>query len=210
MTVTAREERNHLIDLLVIAIDSGSMYGKSADHVLRIKLRSFSDSTIEIISQTAAWNRNQKNLRYRYMYSVLTECSEVMVREMMFHRPHFVQDINTTEAMEAIHGLHMLEYFKDTHPKLEDLTGRDLEVAKAYLNVTAALHEHAERESLTDGEGPEQYTMYINDKKLSDCIIAHPEMSEAMVRFIMDRNTGDSDLIRAYVQDGTALRDGIL
>jgi hypothetical protein len=133
----------------------------------------------------------------------------------MFYRPHFSNASDLTNASPTVlpfgvvHGLHHLDRFKN-HEHLEELTGRDFETAVAFMDVTAALYKHTMREQLSYKIGEGIAYTHITDTDLHDLISEYPDKADEMIAIIRERQTGDAALIRTYVENGTALREGML
>jgi hypothetical protein len=201
------EARDAKIERLIVEMNIAILYGKESDEHVRASLATFSDSTLDLISTTAAWHRSMGLPRLRFMLSVITETRESSLRGIMSMVPLFRDDLTTEDTSKLACGLRHLDQFNGQN--LEDLTGRDRELAADLINVAAVVYLNLGDDVLeeTDDEYGEP-TMHVH-QDLADLIASHPTQVEAIKGFIRDRDTADVEVIREYLQIG-ALRDGVL
>lgn len=199
-------ERDALIAKLVAGMDLSVLYGDTGENALA----RFSDSTLSLIESTVSWNASKGNLRRRFMESAITSASEPATRELMFCIQLINNDLSSHEAFIFITGLHHLNHFRHT-PRLEELTGKDLRIAAAFLNITAAIWENTDMETyLAVHESDEEYAEYIKDPELQAIIVQNPEAAETIISYISERGTADTDGIRGYLSNAMAIRKGTL
>ena len=208
---SAKPRRSKIIDTLMDELDFALVYNGGSASGFRAKLESLSDSTIDMIGATASWLQEHGISRYQLLYPLVSVSNEQLVREVLFHRPHFTGKIETSTAIQIINGLHYLDRFKKTG-KLDELSSRDLAIAKAILNVTAALHEHAAGNALIDemGEGFDEDAIYIFNLDLVDLISEHHDKAPQMVAFVKEYGTDDDEHMLSYITNHDALRVGTL
>jgi hypothetical protein len=202
--------RNKLMDSIMDAISISFGYSGTPPHKLHAKLDGFSTDTLEIIGNTCAWSKQLPVPVSRVMFEILNDEDEPLIREVMSCLPFIDRDINLPAAagVRIIAGLHHLDHFKD-HEDLAVLEEHDFKTAVAFINVTAYLVQYAESESLmmsSDGTG----SYHLANADLHDLIVTHPDKADQMIKIISERTTGDAALIRSYVENGTALREGAL
>lgn len=206
-----KSRRTEIIDTLMDELDFALVYNGGSARGFRSKLEALSDSTIDMIWATSNWVQEQGLSRYELLHPLITLGREQMIREVVFHRPHFTEQIETRAAIQIINGLKYLDQFQKAE-KLDELSGRELAIAKAVLNVTAALHGHAAGNTLIDeiGEGLDDDVIYIFNPDLVDLIAEHHGKSPQMVAFIKEYGTDDDEHMLDYIQNHHALRDGTL
>lgn len=202
--------RNKLTDEIMSAMSTGFSYSNTPPQKIEARLAGFSTRTLEIIDKACAWNRQRPMPTPRTIFETLRDEPETVIREFMSYLPFIDEEINLPQAagVRITAGLHHLPYFKD-HDDLSALEERGFETAVAFINVTAYLVQYAESDSLmmsSDGTG----SYHLADADLHDLIVAHPDKADQMIKIISERKTGDAALIRAYIENGTALREGAL
>jgi hypothetical protein len=207
----AMAEREERIYALILELDFRSFYGQRSEEEAQKCLYAFSDSTLDLIEKASAWNKNQGHPRFKFMFHVITELDEQNVREAMFYWPHYINDLDTAEAIGFVKGLRMLDRFKGM-TNLETLTGIDLDTAIAFLNVTATLDEDIVCEHLENAyvDGSDDESIFINKKDLHDLIVDHYDRADQIRTFIKERGTTDAAVIREYLENHAALNAGAL
>lgn len=208
--VSARHTEMAEILILELGHSFERRYGVDPQ-MLQKKLSTLSEDTLEIITRASAWSNKLPMPRTKFMNETIYECDEALIRSYMSLRPHFSRAINVPDSSSTriIQGLHHLEYFKD-HDELAGLTGEDLDTAKALLNVTAYLCQYAPESGILSIEDDGYDSIRIASQDLHDLVVEYPEKADMITGFIAERCTGDAGLIRAYIEDGTALDEGIL
>lgn len=172
------------------------------------KLSRLTDSDLNLLRGIETLQRNGPH-QYKFLYTILGEQSDQLVREVLFFRPLINDRIDQLELIDLINGLHRTDRFKG-HERMEQLTGDDLEAAIAFMHVTDAIHKYADGESLNSKEWNEENERFISDRDLHDLIAAHTDKADSIRRFIRDRRTGSAALISAFIESTTPLKQGVL
>lgn len=201
------EPRDAKIDRLIVELNIGALYGEDSDIQVREALNGFGDTTLDLISTTAAWHRSKFLPRLRFMFSVLTELDEPAVREVISMTPLFLDDLETGDIIGLSLGLRHVGHFNGQ--KLEDLTGRDRELAADLINVAAGVYVNLGVDALEDADDEDSDSTRHVRSDLADLIASNPGQAVAIRDFIRDRDSADAELIREYLQIGV-LREGVL
>jgi hypothetical protein len=211
-SVRTGNHREARADRIVDEIGNAMVFDRFSESPLspedmKVKLMTFSARTLEVTEAAIAWNRQRYLPNAVELFLVIKDHSEKRIREFMVCRPQMDESSidPTSDNFRAIQGLHNIDYFKGYD--LSALDEHMLGVARAFLRVTAALDEH-DLDSV-DYEN-DDHSINIHDKELQDLIVAHPDKTDEITSFIADRKTGNAALIRAYIENGTALREGTL
>lgn len=180
---------------------------------VRTKLAGFSPSTLEIIDSTIRWRKTDPGigLTTSHLYQFITKPNdENHIRELMTFYPHVENSIFLTPGRveKIIKGLHDLDHFKDSL-NLDELVGRDADTAIAFIKVTSHLCKYTAYECTTV-TNDDRSMIHVASKELHDLIVDHPDKSEEMMQFIKERHTGDAELIREYIGQDSALKQGWL
>lgn len=209
----AVQSREECADRIVEAVGGSMMFDRFSESPLppdglKTKLLRFSDSTLNATDNAVAWSKQLDIPIHMELFVILKERSERHIREFMVCRPQMGSDgmDASGDNFRAVQGLHNISHFKD-HADLSSLDAHGLNVAGAFLRVTAALDLH-DLDSV-DYEN-DDHSINIHDKDLQDLIVAHPDKTDEITAFIAERKTGNGALIRAYIENGTALREGTL
>jgi hypothetical protein len=198
------------ITKLIAALDMCDFYGDDIDPTLRKTLTGFSDSTLDLIEATTAWNVARSSNHYNLMTYTINQNPEHIVREIMFFRPLFTNADSSVEFISHfVIGLHRLNYFKG-RTSLEELTGIELSIAVAFLNITMAVNDYAAA-GLVDADYHDGVLGgFIGDGDYQQFVVDQHQHVEAIISFIEDRGTVDPDLILLSLESGTALMNGVI
>lgn len=184
-------------------------------------LDSFSDSTLTLIESNAFWSMTQAKVRPQFLNKLITKSDERLVREFMFYRHRFTKSVTHSMASEVIVGLHYLERYK-AQDALEELTGKELEIAVTFLNTTIALFDNTDAMQVAFDDDEEAISSwdrtfyhgeparFNRDIALQEVIAEYYEQADAIITYFKERRTADPVTLRKYLEDGTALQDGVL
>ena len=177
---------------------------------VRNKLEQFEDSTLDLIEAAAEWNANLSTPSEYFMNNVLLTRTERTICEAAFYCTRTSGDFDSHEVCENTTGLHLLDRYKE-QDKLEELTGTELEIATAFINITAALKNNSDGRQLSfiEYEGTEA-AWYIHDTELQDFIAAHHQHADDIIGYIGERRSANTEELRDYLTNGTILKTGIL
>lgn len=170
---------------------------------LRKKLRTLDGDTLDLIEEATTE-------RYRVSPSTIIRGEERSIREAAFYGPRCThREINPYDALTVIRGLHFLDRYQ-TMIAMDRFTGTELDIATAYLNVTSAIYAHAGEYLDFSKEYQREKAGYIKNPVLQDLIAVHYQQADAIIRYIDDRKTADPELLLAYLEDESPLREGVL
>lgn len=170
-------------------------------------LSKFSDSTLNMIENTAAWNRGNIP-SHDIMYDVLIRCTEEIVREVMFLRPLFNSPSDELSAFVA--GLHLTDYFTET-TALETLTGQDIEIAAAYLNITLTVRHHMPYAAINSENSYKGHlASVIESKQLQAFIVENHKKADSIISYIIERKVADIEVLHTYLKNETPMQNGSL
>lgn len=151
----------------------------------RKQLATYSDSTIALIVKST---RNP-NRRVGLMTTVINKTDERTVREVLslhVHCPSRVAPPNAKhhDLIGIIRGLHQIERFKDH--KLEELTGDELKVAIAFMNITSAAHRSFDNSSLCVANPHDlaTATIHISNTTVQKLITDHHHRMDDLIAFL--------------------------
>lgn len=194
---------------LVTLLDSHSLLGIGKSAKLQRRLERFKEaSTFELLKEVAEWNNSLPHPEGNFMYLTIMEHKESVVRETAFFRLRFNKKQRSHAATYLVSGLHFLDRYAETK-HLEQLTGTELEIASAFLNVTAVLSRHASRYN-AEVNTYDTHGVYIKSPELQELIAEHYDKSEDIITYIQERQSAEPDDLRNYLEHTGALRDGVL
>ena len=202
------DDRLQQIEQIIDGMGLRALYGNQSDRDLRRVISGFSDNTIQVIQENL---HREQGEQQKTMYSLLMTSSEDTIREYLRLVPHGMENVSTGQLLAMINGLYFLAHFRGCR-RLEELTGRDLQVAQAFLTVTAALYE-ASGETVLNYHGSEDGNddaLYVFAEAFHDLIVANSDRASDIAECISERQTGDTEAIREYLANETVLRDDAL
>jgi hypothetical protein len=190
---------------LASLLDTNLMLSPKEMFKLRNKLDTYKDPTTYDLIQEAA-ERNNASLfpQFNYMYKLIILNPEQNVRETCHYRELIDKQLGTTELHGYVNGLHLLDRYKNT--KLEDLTGAELDTAVSLINIAATLKEHAPDELTNDDDR----AVTFRNPELTDLILENPQHGPSIISYIEERHTADPTALREYLNNATALNNGVL
>jgi hypothetical protein len=114
----------------------------------RERLATYSDSTISLIIKES----RSPNHRIELVIIAIVESDEHTVREVMHLHPYCAKETapkphKQGDLISIIRGLHRLDRYKTTS-HLDTLTGSELDIAAAFINVTSAVYRYFENSPL--------------------------------------------------------------
>lgn len=209
-----KESREHaaLVYSLTVAIERIEREDAEADgeaprisyDELSEKLEGYETRTLRVLERNMPANSDDEAFVADMMFGMHTEEKEI--RRMMTFLGCLDEDPVPEEVRGITQALHSYEVFGED-AELSELTGERMEQARALCTVTQAIMLGLS--STQDLIAP--YPSHsILDKELVQVILDHSDRSDAIIEFILDRGTTDAGLIRNYVENGTALADGVL
>lgn len=197
-----REQR---IKDLATRLDNQLLLGPNEMFKLRNKLDTYKDPTTYDLLEAAADSNNAFPLpEGNFMYKLIIDYPERNIRETCHYRDLTNKNLGTTELHGYINGLHQLDRYKNT--RLEDLTGTELATAVNLINIAASLQEYAPQELNDDDDR----VITFRNPELMDLILDNPQHAPAINSYIEERHTADTDALRNYLTNTTALNNGVL
>lgn len=166
------------------------------------KLTDFSEATLDLIEASADEG---------YTLDVVTFIAspESAVREATFYLPRFTRDVSKYEVREITNGLHYLDRYRNVE-KLDELTGTELDIASAFLNVTSALYEHASADHVVIAYHKGESAGHISEPALQELVATYYQQADMIISYIVDRGSADPDAVREYLENETVLKGGVL
>lgn len=200
--------RDSQIESTLLALGLSSEFDLSTRSVMLDKLTNLSDETLALIPAILEIHHAGVH-QLKFLYTLLGKTDEQSVRETLFYRARMGREVN--DLLQLTQGLHSYDRFRDT-PRLDQLSGDDLDAATALLSVTAYLTEHYIEEHVSSGhyDKNEHYVRVITNEALIDLIASNPDKTGRLIRFIGDRRSTDPEMLRDYIEDLTPLREGVL
>lgn len=187
------------------------------DNEVRKRIVQFDDSTLQVIEDALNWNDATKSNRGSVIDGIVEGGRESIIKERLRYLPAFSPDTEEGPAYEMIRGLNFIEHFHGHD--ISELDGERFELAKAFLRVTEAIiYGTDNHEALNDSPSGKNRSImafaitgrFIADPDLADLIAEYPEKAGMMADFIYEREMTDAALLRQYVENDGALRDGML
>lgn len=194
--------RDGRIDHLISLMGHHSVPAPNYRKKLLERLSAFSDTTLDIIETSAEDG-------YVLDSATIIKHTEHAVREASFYLPRFTRDTTAYDSREIANGLHYLDRYRNVD-RLEELTGTELDIASAFLNVTSALYEHASADHVEITYYKSDSAGYIKDPALQDLIATNYQQAETIISYIVERGSADSEALRDYLDNETALKGGVL
>lgn len=143
-----------------------------------------SDETIDLITST----ENHDNRRNAILPPLVMKADEQTVREVVYLHVQCTGEtgrflFNSIPLIGIIRGLHHYEQYKNT--PLDTLTGDELEIASALINVTAAIYCHFKSQPLhiTTPNDPATSEIYLNDTAMR-LVTEHYKRVDELLRFL--------------------------
>ena len=196
------------INSLVTKLDTHLLLSPGQTFKLKNALAAYKDSTTyDLLEAAAQWNSKRLFPDGNFMYATITQNTEQAVREAAYYRTRFDTEISNSKVNHLINGMHLLDRYKDT--ALEQLTGTDQEIATALLEVTKALNEHA-KDAVTHVFRNDDPATVIHDPDLIDLITTQYHRSHQIISYIEERRSADPAALREYLDNNTALDNGVL
>lgn len=206
---TGEQDRSARVNEVIDRLNIHSTLFPVRRERLQMKLADVQDSTLTLIQAAADWNAGLRTAETSFMYIVLTQSSEATIRETSIFRPLFSKSISSGQAREVVNGLHYLDRYK-YQTNLEDLDWEEMEIATAFINITVALYGHANSDELHMPDYEDRTCFCIKSRELQDFIATHYRQADDIIGYITDRKTADPETIRKYLENGTALKNGVL
>jgi hypothetical protein len=187
------------------------------NNAIRNRMLQWDDSTLQAIEDALNWNDATDSNRGSVIDGIVEGGRESIIKERLRYLPAFSPDTEEGPAFEMIRGLNFIEHFHGHD--ISEMDGEKFELAKAYLRVTEAIiYGTDHHDALNDSPSGKNRSImafaitgrFIADPELSDLIAEYPEKAAMMADFIYEREMTDAVLIRKYIEDGTALREGML
>jgi hypothetical protein len=194
--------RDGRIDLLIFLMGQHSVPAPNYSKKLREKLATFEATTLDIIEASAEDG-------HVLDAATIIKSTEHAVREASFFLPWFTGDFSIYEAREITNGLHFLDRYQSVS-RLEELTGTELDIAGAFLNVTLALYDYASADYVDITYNQNESAGYVKDPSLQDLIAIHYQQAETITRYIEERGSADPEALSEYLENSTALKGGVL
>jgi len=176
---------------------------------VRNKLEQFEDSTLDLIEAAAEWNDSLSTPSEYFMNNVLLTRTERTICEAAFYCTRTSGDFDSHEVCENATGLHLLDRYKEQY-KLEELTGTELEIATAFINITAALKNNTDGRQISFVKEGTEAAWYVHDIELQDFIAAHHQHADDIIGYIEERRSANPEELRDYLTNGTILKTGVL
>lgn len=194
--------RDGRIDHLISLMGHHSVPAPNYRKKLLERLSAFSDTTLDIIETSAEDG-------YVLDSATIIKHTEHAVREASFYLPRFTRSIDLYEAREITNGLHFLERYMSVN-QLEQLTGTELDIASAFLNVTSALYDYASADYVNITYHQNASAGYVNNPALQELIATYHQQAGMIVSYIEERGSADPDAVREYLENETVLKGGVL
>ena len=197
--------RERRIKDLTASLDTELLLSPEELFKLRNKLDTYKDPTTYDLLQEAA-NRNNEQLmpEGNFMYKLIITQPEQNIRETCHYKGLTTNDLGTTELHGYVNGLHVLDQYKNT--KMEDLTGTELTTAINLIDIAATLRRNAPIE-LT---GWDDAAVTYRNPELTNLVLANPQHATAIISYIEERHSADPEALRDYLNNTTALNNGVL
>jgi hypothetical protein len=194
--------RDGRIDHLMFLMSQHSVPAPNYSKKLREKLATFEEVTLDIIETSAEDS-------YVLNAATIIRSTEHAVREASFYLPRFTGQIDKYEAREITNGLHFLDRYQSVS-RLEELSGTELDIASAFLNVTSALYDYASADYVDITYRQNDSAGYIKDPALQELIATRYQQADMIIGYIVERGSANPEALRDYLENGTVLNEGVL
>jgi hypothetical protein len=158
-------------------------------------LAGYSDETLAIIDSTA----NHDNRRNAILPPLVMKTDEQTVREVMHLHVQCAGEtgrflFNSIPLIGIIRGLHHYDQYKNT--PLDTLTGDELEIASALINVTAAVYCHYKNQPLhiTTPNDPATSEIYLNDTAMR-LVTEHYKRVDELLGFLFSASECGDEVV---------------
>lgn len=211
MKASPPQDRDAAVDRLVDQINPSYLYGSGSTTRLKEVLGEVSDEYFAVIAAASDRDiKDNRGNRQLFIYSAVSGLDERQAREMLYFLPCMENWVDTEETIHHIRGLHQLDMFKD-RDTTEGITGKEHHVASAILKLGPMLSDDIQSECMTFGETDGQDWVAVTNPEFLALVTDHPDKADMMADFIAERDFMCSvSQVRAYVENDTPLRDGIL
>lgn len=195
-------------------IDSLDVHS-SSDPGLVINLKNIlggykDDTTYDLIENSIAADKQKPRPDGVFFSATIAYGTEQGVREAAYYRMLVPDYINLGTLQSCLRGLRLLECYRDI--KLEELTGSELNIVLALINVSIKfiVLEMDENELGFYYDDNGRSSVLIENSDLIDLIADNHQQVDSIIRFIEDRHSADPAALHEYLNDTTALQNGTL
>lgn len=161
----------------------------------RATFAALSDETVDLIAST----ETHDNRRNAILPPLVMETDEQTVREVVYLHVQCEGEtgrflFNPVPLIGIIRGLHHYDQYKNT--PLDTLTGEDLKIVSALINVTAAIYCHYKNPPLhiTTPDDPATSEIYLNNTAMR-LVTEHYKRVDELIGFLFGASEGGDEAV---------------